>query len=308
MPTWLVDFSGHHLSYAQPSDSYVALSYVWGTKNFLATTKSSIESLQKPGALVATGRREQVPRTIQDAMDLVRNIGLQFLWVDALCIIQDDQAQKHRDITNMAGIYANASLTILATQGEEADSGLKGISAPRSYPFQSVTINGEHECFIKKRAPCVDSQFAWKNRGWTYQESLLSSRGFVFGNDTVSWKCRGGEREECLLSSKAKQTWPTNEIQGWKLSSKELVDGTQDFQNFVCNFNLRLLNYPEDALFAFNGVASVMRKHFVGGFISGLPTAFFDRALLWDINQPYLFDPYTRRTAKRKNFNICLPS
>lgn len=279
-----------------------------GTQPFLVTTKDNIEELQKPGSLAARARRNRLPRTIRDAMTLVGILGMRFLWIDALCIIQDDPVQKHRDIANMAGIYANASLTIIAAQGLEADSGLKGISTPRSFPFQSVNIGGKYEHIIIPVDFGSDSPFAWKNRGWTFQESLLSSRGLVFKNDIVSWQCGHGARKESVLRLEAEKTSLTNEIQGWMLSPKSNKLEIGNFMIFLSEFNSRFLSYPEDAVFAFNGIASVMRQSFKGGFISGLPAAFFHAALLWDINSEYVFHPYTRRRAKRSTTNSCLPS
>jgi len=65
---------------------YVALSYVWGNVKTLKTSKLNFRELQEPGSL---SLRSDVPRVIKDAMKFTRLLGETYLWVDALCIIQD---------------------------------------------------------------------------------------------------------------------------------------------------------------------------------------------------------------------------
>lgn len=80
-----------------PLDNYVTLSYTWGqTKNFVAL-KSNFEDLRKPGVLLDGDIAEQLPRTIRDAIAIVRLLGEKYLWVDSLCIIQDDDEPKWQE-------------------------------------------------------------------------------------------------------------------------------------------------------------------------------------------------------------------
>jgi hypothetical protein len=100
----------------------VALSYVWGEDPFFRTTKSEFTSLQRKGGL-----REShiiLPKTIKDAMLVVEMIGERFLWVDSLCIIQDDAAHKKEMISAMGSLYMHSLLTIVAMTGCNADAGL----------------------------------------------------------------------------------------------------------------------------------------------------------------------------------------
>ncbi|KAK4188289.1 heterokaryon incompatibility protein-domain-containing protein [Podospora australis] len=92
---------------------YLALSYVWGHAKMLKTTKSNFAALTKKDAL----RRLSVPATIRDSIDLVCLLGLRYLWVDCLCIIQDDQSSLVPQLRKMASIYENAVLTIAAAYG-----------------------------------------------------------------------------------------------------------------------------------------------------------------------------------------------
>ncbi|KAH8196159.1 hypothetical protein TruAng_009665 [Truncatella angustata] len=136
-PIWLVDVARRCLVVAPGGCSYVALSYVWGATQSLETTTANLRSLQQVGSLVVKHATTPIAKTIRDALGVVELLGERYLWVDSLCIVQDDEKTKHTEMTKMAAIYANASVTILAIQGKNADSGLRGFrgfSEPRNVP------------------------------------------------------------------------------------------------------------------------------------------------------------------------------
>jgi hypothetical protein len=68
-----------------------------------------------------------IPRTILDAMRLVESLGERYLWVDSLCIIQDDEVFKYEEVNDMASIYVNACVTIVAARGKDSNFGLRGV-------------------------------------------------------------------------------------------------------------------------------------------------------------------------------------
>ena len=81
-------------------------------------------ALEMPGGLKRGDHR--LPRTIQDAMAFVLGIGQRYLWVDALCIVQDDSNSKETQIKHMGSVYHAALFTIIAS-GRDADAGLPGV-------------------------------------------------------------------------------------------------------------------------------------------------------------------------------------
>jgi hypothetical protein len=107
---------------------YVALSYVWGKEKFLTAVTSNIERLEKPGALQHSEFRDRMPATIRDAMQVVRELDMKYLWVDSLCIVQDDDTGSKEDsISKMDHVYGDAFLTIYAATGNAANAGLPGV-------------------------------------------------------------------------------------------------------------------------------------------------------------------------------------
>lgn len=172
---------------------YVVLSYVWGRVSaILETTKGNFSDLQSPSALVTEPWASRMPATVRDAMPyFTKAMGQRYLWVDRLCIIQDDDRHKAEQLKRMSSIYANSYFIIVAVDGNNADYGLRGVSGPSS--ARSHPLHFSAACQMMK-APSSESQFnvkEWHKRGWTYQERTLSKRNIVFFEGTAFWECRG---------------------------------------------------------------------------------------------------------------------
>ncbi|KAJ4291608.1 hypothetical protein N0V90_009503 [Kalmusia sp. IMI 367209] len=124
----VIDVDQSCISYVPPSGTYVALSYVWGKEpsGQFQTMRHNIHSLEQPGSLGHTS----LPRTITDAMTACRKLGQRFLWIDRLCIIQDEPLHiKSIQLDQMGAIYRQAKFTIVALAGDGATYGLPGESA-----------------------------------------------------------------------------------------------------------------------------------------------------------------------------------
>jgi hypothetical protein len=109
---------------------YVALSYLWGQGTFLTALTSNVERLALPGALQLPEFWDRIPTVIRDAMQVVRELGLRYLWVDSLCMVVDDRSKTGSlvdSIVKMEHIYAAAFLTICAATGTDANAGLPGV-------------------------------------------------------------------------------------------------------------------------------------------------------------------------------------
>lgn len=125
LPKYLIDIRKQCLTIAQPNFRYAALSYVWGGVERLQTTGRNLDSLMQEASLKS--RWDKIPKTIRQAIGLAQQLGIYYVWVDALCIIQDNEESKHTEIHVMAGIYANSYLTLIAGNGWDANHGLRGI-------------------------------------------------------------------------------------------------------------------------------------------------------------------------------------
>ncbi|KAK0647070.1 heterokaryon incompatibility protein-domain-containing protein, partial [Cercophora newfieldiana] len=157
----LIDVVDGRLVPANTDSQYFALSYIWGGITAHQTLSSSFQARSEVGALKAGDPGEDpLPATIRDAMTLVREMGYRYLWVDSLCIVQDDGNAKHEAIRSMDLIYSKA----YATLGDLC------IHTPPPLVF------------------CIDLS-PWNTRAWTFQEKLLSRRCLYFSKQYVYLQC-----------------------------------------------------------------------------------------------------------------------
>jgi hypothetical protein len=146
-PVWLIDVQEDCLVAAGSDAEYFALSYVWGGVPSLQTRQDNVNEHQVSGIFAKPQIRDQIPRTIRHAMALTAKLGGNYLWVDQLCICQDDEGMKHSQINAMGSIYSNAALTIVAATGWDANHGLRGIhgiTEPRQLTGGNMTARDDY--------------------------------------------------------------------------------------------------------------------------------------------------------------------
>jgi len=298
--TLLIDVLDKCLVSASLSRRYIALSYVWGKANVFQTTKANRNDLSRQGALCIG--QAQLPQTIRDAMELVEALGERYLWVDALCIVQDDASQKHELISRMHEIYDAALVTIVALSGQDADSGLPGLRARSRQAQRSIDIAGLQ--LITFPPPLEEEIKAsyWESRAWTLQERILSRRLIYFSASQIYFQCQECVNSEVTASTLRKDPFQSMSTRGGESSlSPELLDlfpltnqwvrcrnigETRPlffpvYSLVVQQYTMRNLSYQADILNAFSGIMMNFQNCYGGKYFSGLPEAFFDLALLW---------------------------
>lgn len=112
LPTLMrvIDITEWRICPMSTSSTYTILSYVWGNSNFLRLTRGNLLNLMSEDGL----RKLKVPKTISDALEVTRILGMRYLWVDSLCIVQDNEEDKKVQIQRMDKIYSEATLKIIA--------------------------------------------------------------------------------------------------------------------------------------------------------------------------------------------------
>lgn len=290
---------------------YMALSYVWGGPQELQLTKKSHIELERPNGLSMDDKR--LPRTIADAMLLVSQLDERYLWVDSLCIMQDNSENKHDQIALMGVIYEEAILTIVAVSGKNADAGLPGVRSGSRNVLQYIEHIQGLVLVNSLTTPswCVD-QSIWNTRAWTYQEGKLSRRVIFFADEQISFKCDHVScwEDEIEPEFRSSETIPGYEALSWALDPDYNPDrlplrGQINFRMYgkaVKAYTPRSLSFSSDALNAFSGMMNYLRPIMRGGYAYGLPETELDEALLW---QP--MGPITRRKHP-KNGGDMFPS
>ncbi|KIO04101.1 hypothetical protein M404DRAFT_15602 [Pisolithus tinctorius Marx 270] len=187
----MIDVTKMALVPASPDCRYVALSYVWGGPgDYYWTTTKNINSRGHPTGLDAG----ILPATIRDAIHLTRRIGERYLWIGALCILQDSPADKGTQICIMDLIYSRATITIFAASGNGVRDDLPGISSGSRTITQHIKcVQGLHLAIPLPPLSEALNESIWNTRGWTFQEILLSRRRLVFTRHQMYFEYVVGE-------------------------------------------------------------------------------------------------------------------
>lgn len=311
-PRYFIDTARNCLSPAPPDSSYVALSYVWGQADVVKVLTSNLDQLQHPGALEGPERQVFLPKTVRHAIHLARLLGERYLWVDSLCIVQDDEESQNEHLNRMASIYAHANLVIIPIDGKHAESGIPGLrNAPSAEPRhleQELIPFGERRVLRRTdfsqygRPPLrLRKDKTYFGRGWTFQEFLFARRRLCFENDSAWFQC-------CRDTVFEDHSHPrrTQDERDWILDVG--YPSLTVYSSLAGDFNRRHLRYPQDCLSAMAGMLPCYEKVFTGGFLCGLPEMFFDVAMLWHATSD-LVRRVPVETGKRYRFaNDCLPS
>jgi hypothetical protein len=271
-----------------PRDAeYVALSYVWGSAHQQRLLLENWEAFTKPFGLREIAGK--LAKAIRDTMSLVEQLGQRFLWVDAICIIQDDPVDLGVQIQHMNMVYGCAALTVVAASGSDSNAGLPGLN-----PNSRKSLAIEHEIQgvrLVTSLPDFASSLeksVWDSRGWTMQEKVLSKHLLIFTEYQVFYHCNSATWCEDAI-------WESQDAciqlsQGIDISSPDKasralphpsVTGLQKYSHFVKDYRSRQLSYESDALNAFMGALTALGRELNTSFIWGLPESAFNETLLW---------------------------
>ncbi|KAF2807000.1 HET-domain-containing protein, partial [Mytilinidion resinicola] len=149
-------------------DNYVALSHCWGPSKPLITTSANISQFQ------AEIPSTTLPQTFDDAIKITRLLGIRYLWIDSLCIIQDVPDDWLRESATMFSVYSNADITISASRASSSVDGFLSLDTE----FASLKMRLTHPA--RKRSSSL---------AWVIQERYLSRRILLFGSAQTFWEC-----------------------------------------------------------------------------------------------------------------------
>ncbi|KAM6536145.1 hypothetical protein FALCPG4_005662 [Fusarium falciforme] len=258
---------------------YVALSYVWGAVSNFRLTNANRAALLKPGSLNEVSHL--LPETITDAIVFVQRLGGRYLWVDALCLLQNDTEDLDQGIDAMDLIFERAWLTLVAGCGHDANARLPGVQGgTRRASQNAVQVKPGVEMGVVTGLEGLLKNSVYDSRAWTFQEHILSRRVIYFVGDKVFYRCRAAEHSEdyadILSQQSVHSTWASM-LPGTILMTEPIVD----YSIMLFYYTKRALTDQHDAPRA---MAGIMRR-FIGAmrcqFLECIPTALFDRFIIF---------------------------
>ena len=185
---FLVSFTGSDRQYVRPP--YATLSHRWKPGHSCITTSQTEQAFALDGI-----PSKKLTRTFREASITTQRLGLRYLWIDSLCIIQDDPTDKEQEIPKMASYYENAELNISAATGHHG--GLwQQRDGQATRPFNIMaTINTPHlprktRNTVIRIAPILEGvRSHLDSRGWILQERIFPRRTLFFDPYWASFEC-----------------------------------------------------------------------------------------------------------------------
>ena len=280
-----------YISKGQKS-SYAALSYCWGGPQSMKLTTSNVDSLMQ------RIDRTKLPQTLEDAMKSVRRLGLRFLWIDALCIMQDSPSDMDLEIVKMEQYYENSYVTIAAASASRCSRGFLERRPEDDLPFSTI------------RYPCPDGATGYINvlriahyqpeyeplntRSWALQELALSTRVLTYGSGQLYWWCHNGYKCNGGNVSFFPETKSTQLVPTRTLDRDDNTEALAIFQsllwkqwvNVVSEYSRRKLTVRTDKFPALSGIANRFAKASSDTYCAGLWKTHLLEGLNWIVLEP----------------------
>ncbi|KAH7364326.1 hypothetical protein BKA65DRAFT_134867 [Rhexocercosporidium sp. MPI-PUGE-AT-0058] len=281
-----------HLQSSNNSPSpYVALSHCWGAGNILKTTTKTLRAMTQ-GIKISS-----LSHAFSDAVRITRALGLKYLWIDSLCILQDRIEDWVSESSQMHKIYSHSSLTIcLAGDGNAESGGNRSLTEkPKSEdpnPMCLTCTKGynqfEQLCDDTPTTMLLDSP--WSKRGWTLQERILSPRVLYYSSTRMAWEC-GGNRSTLDIVSQMRRNLKMLSISKTITASRKrrwdspFTKPSQElnklWRDIVKEYSKRQLSVAQDKLPALAGVASEIASLSGQKYLAGLWSNDLIHSLLW---------------------------
>ncbi|KAK2616107.1 hypothetical protein N8I77_002816 [Diaporthe amygdali] len=277
---------------------YAALSYCWGKFESWPLCRTTRENYTSHLDRILP---KELPLTLWDAVVATRRLGLEYLWIDSMCIIQDDERDWQVESLQMATVYTHAYVTLFAARAADTRTGMfcerdsgsvshiltiryRGDEYPIwafHVPQESGRIEPRLLADIWRGSLERSSDYPMFNRAWTFQERLASRRVLFFGKEELMMECASG----CVFEESMYRLNPP------QLSDKTLKGAYADAMNsarktwweIVFTYSHLKLTVPTDRLPAIAAVAQRLALHNpTDEYLCGLWRESFLSDLLWE--------------------------
>ncbi|KAM5343593.1 hypothetical protein ACJ41O_012130 [Fusarium nematophilum] len=293
----LIDVQQGCLVEIQDVRPYLALSYMWGAVSSFRLTKANLQPLLVPGAIKRA--LPHLPRTIFDTITLAQKLGARYIWVDALCLLQNDRDDLERGVNVMDLIYERSWLTVVAACGSDANADLPGVRLS-SRPASDLTIEVKPQTRLGLHTSLDQllQASAYHPRGWTFQEHVLCRRALYFVDSKVFFRCRNTEFSESFFD-RSVAVKPTSTA-SLLPEAIHMEDPLHDYAEMLSYYTRLALTDQTDVLRAMAGIIRRVSEKVKYRFIQGLPTGDLDAFVIF-----HACDSILRRRSGFPSYSWC---
>lgn len=295
--------------------TWSALSYCWGGNSSFVLRTDNIDKFRSGFYQI-----EDYPKTFRDAIMITRSLHISFIWIDALCILQDYSEDWAVEAGRMQDVYAGAIITLCASNSTRSSEGMLGARQTPAdicpIPWGTERSTGEVTVFLRSGSHFWDANMRGEplnRRGWTLQESLLSPRELSYGKQQTAWEC-----QQIRTSESGRPILPGERFRK-KDMIQTLITGKRDYRQRITQsltrlslrimpvkfslvplaweqhhdamytrwfavtqeFTSRSLTYPSDTFPALSGLAKVFQSFLNDQYCAGLWKNDMVRGLMW---------------------------
>jgi hypothetical protein len=303
-PTRVVDINGVHngkhpklIQHSQLQGAYVALSHRWGNDGLPTTTSANLAARLQALPL------DELSQTMRDAIRIVKELGYRYIWIDALCIVQDSAEDWLHEASRMSSVFNGAVLTIAVADSDHHAQGIfrrrrgrcvRPFHVPyfQGKPFRERTrFDGEGEFYVFPTSEFVSggnrSKGTLDTRAWILQEQVLSPRVLYYGDGEIYWDCiTVSASESSPVSASLLQDDDPDETWVLKLIRRTLAGSTNTgtlrtkiadiWTQIIKNYSARNLTRQSDKLIALGGILVPLAR-----ILRDEPVAVMWRDRLW---------------------------
>jgi len=277
--------------------SYMTLSYRWGQNPTLLLLRSNIDSFRAGRSI------RDLPLTFREFFTVARRFSINYVWIDALCIIQDSEKDWEAEAPTMRYVYANSACNVAASASCDPEGGLFRTREPESLkpPYLSASLFSDSpntpRNYYMYDFNHWDHEVQYgplHRRGWVYQETLLAPRVLFFGAKQVLWECLTMPNSE--FHSLIDDRHPEG---GVKRNLQELLEAGGDsrkepmplslvtsWMDSVETYSGCVFTRPSDKLFAFSGIAKLFQGYTKDVYIAGMWKSRLPEMMGWYVVAP----------------------
>ncbi len=229
------------------------------------------------------------PATFRDAIEFSRKLGIRYLWIDSLCIVQGDQKDWETEASRMARVYRDATLTLSASSASADSEGFLKHRPSRHSTINITSSSGQSvEVYLSERfanrAITGDPEYnviqPLDTRGWCLQECFLSNRQIKFLNTKILWSCQNVDLDEGyqdnlngamgIQGTHQNVMYLFRNVQKARHRTLTLTTPYSSWYNMITEFTKRSLTFASDVLPALSGLAYEVAMHDKGKYCAGV--------------------------------------